>query len=507
MSQLAKDFINCNAQLIKVTSNGAILSSDNGIIDISNNTNISDLNPFFESVVFMLPEIESEESFVCVNLEIHGNSGIFDITIKKIEKSEELVIILQDFTEHYNAFQKVAQRRNESVINLEIIDLQNKQFAAEKEFKNRFLANVSHEIRTPLNGILGFLTLLEKSGINEEQKGLVNIIQRSGTHLNGLIEDLLDISKIEVGQLSIVRKKFKLADVAKYIKKLYEVKAKEKGLDFSLILSDTLPTTIIGDRTRLQQILINLLDNAFKFTHEGSVSLEIATNSRRGKNVNLNFKVGDTGIGIAEEDLDNVFESFVQLNSSTTYGGTGLGLSITKHIIEFLKGRISVKSELGKGTTFSLSLPYELELTKEKVSKKPATTSGSKLDASKKYQILMVEDSEINQMLLMKLLVTRGNYYIDLATNGQEALDFVNSETQYDLILMDIKLPKLNGVEVAKQIKASDDFQIKRIPIIAVSASASKKDKLACKDAGMNDFIAIPFEQDELFKKIEKHIK
>lgn len=505
MSQPDKEYIKNNAQFIKVHHDGSIVDSDNSLLSVAKNKNISEIHPFFESLVPMLHDIEQEECMSCVNLDFDGFSGIYDVTIKHLENSPVSVIVLQDFTDHYKEYQKVAQIRNESVINSEIITLYNKQLTAEKEFKNKFLANVSHEIRTPLNGILGFLALLEKSGINEEQKGLVNIIKRSGNHLNGLIEDLLDVAKIEVGHLTIVKRKFKMAEVAKYLGKLYTAKAKEKGITFDIDLNSNVPEYVIGDKTRLQQVLINLLDNAFKFTHEGGVSLKIITNSRRGKKVNLNFLVKDTGMGIAEEDLERIFESFVQVHNSPSYGGTGLGLSITEKIVSFLGGKISAKSELGKGASFSVNMNYELELITKKPVKKALGPASYK--SGKKHQVLMVEDAEVNQLLLMKLLVTRGNCYIDLATNGQEALDFVNSDTQYDLVLMDIKIPGIDGLEVAKQIRASDDYETKKLPIIAVTAFATKKDKQACKQVGMNDFISLPFEEEELFTKMARFLK
>lgn len=505
MSQTGKEFIKNNAQFIKVHEDGSIVDSDNSLLNVAKNKNIAEVHPFFESLVPMLRDIEQEESMVCVNLDFPDFSGIYDVTIKQLENSSTSVIILQDFTNHYKEFQRVAQIRNESVINSEIVTLSNKQLTAEKEFKNKFLANVSHEIRTPLNGILGFLTLLEKSGITNEQKGLVNIIKRSGNHLNGLIEDLLDVAKIEAGHLAVVKRKFKIGEVVKYLDKLYATKATEKGLIFTIDLNDNVPEYVIGDKTRLQQVLINLLDNAFKFTNEGEVSLKIITNSRRGKKVNLNFLVSDTGPGIAEEDLERIFESFVQVHNSPSYGGTGLGLSITEKIVNFLGGKISAKSELGKGASFSVNMNYELELITRKPERKAVGLAPPK--GGKKYQVLMVEDAEVNQLLLMKLLVTRGNCYIDLATNGQEALDFVNSDTQYDLVLMDLKIPVIDGLEVAKQIRASDDYETKRLPMIAVTAFATKKDKQACKAAGMNDFIAIPFDEEELFTKMAKFLK
>ncbi|NER18032.1 ATP-binding protein [Spongiivirga citrea] len=505
MPQTSDNFVKSNAQYIKVSGNGSIIDSDNTFINVSSKKNITDIHPFFESVAPFLADLQAEENMVCVNLDLEGKSGIFDILIKKIENTDEQVIVLQDFTDHYNEFQRVAQLRNESVINSEVIELRNKQLAAEKEFKNRFVANVSHEIRTPLNSILGFLTLLEKSHLNSEQQGLVGIVKKSSNHLNGLIEDLLDISKIEAGQLTTVKKKFKLDDVAKYLTKFFKAKAEEGEIDFNIELAPNVPETIIGDRTRLQQILINLLGNAFKFTSEGSVTLRISENSRRGKKVNLNFNVTDTGIGIAEENLEAIFESFTQVHNNPLYGGTGLGLSITKHIVDFLGGKISVKSELGNGTTFSLNLNYELELGRGDKSKKKEE-SAVFFKPDKKYQILMVEDSESNQMLLMKLLVSQGNFFVDLATNGQEALDFI-STTDYDLVILDIKIPKVNGLEVAKQLRASEDIFIRRLPIIALTAYATADDRKACKQAGINDFLAIPFESNDLFEKMARLLK
>ncbi|WP_136667907.1 ATP-binding protein [Flavobacterium sp. H122] len=357
--------------------------------------------------------------------------------------------------------------------------------------KDHFIANMSHEIRTPINAVLGFTDLLLDEERDEKKLNYLKSVKTAGDNLLFLINDILDLSKIEAGLFQIDQNPFNLHDAIKNTFSILEISAKHKGLNFTYSIADNVPEYIIGDKNRLSQILINLLNNAIKFTPKGSVNLKVTLNDKSY----LKFDIIDSGIGIAPDKLKTIFERFSQAEESTSkkYGGTGLGLNISKQLVEKQKGTITVQSELNIGTTFTFTLPFELA-TNVSSTKQNSKTSETIKDSVK---ILMCEDNEMNQNL-MKSIFMKTNHKLDIAENGKKGIELL-SQNSYDLILMDIQMPELDGYETTQLIRTNLKLDT---PIIAITAYSTIKEKERCVAVGMNDSISKPFQKNELFSKI-----
>ncbi|MBQ0787938.1 MAG: GHKL domain-containing protein, partial [Oceanihabitans sp.] len=382
-------------QYLIIDKKGIILDADATFFSNVTKQNVTDLHPFFESITTLLDSEENQEFlFSCIHLETDTKNIIADITLKTFSKTHSLVII-QDLTTHYDNYQLTAQKRNESVINSQILELKNKYLLEKEEFKNTFIANFSHEIREPLSGIGTFVDILGKTNLDSEQKDYLNIINTSSNHLKHMIEDILDISKIEVGKLNLVEDSFNLYEFLEEIIFTYKIKAEEKGLTFLNTIGEKLPPQIIGDPYRLKQILSNLLDNAIKYTTKGSITLNVSLNQVRANKANIHFQIIDTGIGIEEENLEKVYTSFTQVDKTQRDKGTGLGLAIVKNLVALMDGNVSTHSTFNEGTSFALNLSFKLD-TKTK-DKKAEIATVEKLEKDK-YHILLVENSEITQL-------------------------------------------------------------------------------------------------------------
>lgn len=366
--------------------------------------------------------------------------------------------------------------------------------------QEQFLANTSHEIRTPMNGIQGMVNLLLDSKITVDQRHQLETIKNSSEHLLRIINDLLDLSKIKAGKIEFENTIFEVDQTMKLLRELMEPMALNKGLTFEVSIDESVKGYYSGDVIRLEQILINLISNAVKFTLQGGIKINVtATPGNAGEKL-LNFTIADTGIGIPKKKLEMVFESFVQLENqgSRKFGGTGLGLSITKQLVELQKGTISVKSKVDKGSEFSFSIPYKTSegpgIKKEKSAK---IKSQHRL---KGKRFLVIEDNEINQKVILGTLQSweAECVLVSSAVEGFEQL--MNSD--FDLILMDIELPVLNGWDSTQYIRLKFKAPKKDIPIIALTAYASESDRNKCIASGMNDVVTKPFDGEELYVKI-----
>ncbi len=361
--------------------------------------------------------------------------------------------------------------------------------------KSRFLANMSHEIRTPMNGVISMAELLSKSPLSEEQKDMVETIHHSADSLLSLINDILDISKIEAGKLRFEVKSFDVKKCVNGIVSLLGESASKKGLILSASWDPAVPSAIVGDEGRLRQILINLLGNAIKFTETGSVSLSVSCVEQTRSEAQLEFTVSDTGIGIPAEVIPHLFQPFSQGDASTQkkYGGTGLGLAISNELIRRMGGEISIRSELGKGSTFSFTACFDKN---ESSSARESTVRAEeKIAFPENVRILIAEDNLINQKIALMQLKDMG-LRAEAVSNGKEALE-AHRRAPFDLILMDCQMPEMDGYRATREIRALEG-EGSRVPIIAMTANALDEDRKKCLDVGMNDYLSKPVKMENL---------
>ena len=370
------------------------------------------------------------------------------------------------------------------------------------KLKTEFMACMSHEIRTPMNAIIGMGQLLEEANLTDDEKNYLNIVQDSSHHLLALINDILDISKLETGKLIIRESDFSLKELTESMNSILKSKANEKGLKFNINSDSRIPDALHGDASRIKQILINLGDNAIKFTEEGFVVIDIKLKDYvDSDHLELEVSVNDSGIGIEENDVSKLCQPFTQIDSSSTrqYEGTGLGLSICRNIVEIMHGQIKYERNSQNGSCFHFTI--QLKFLPE--AKKQSSTINYKLPVGVTPKILLAEDNLDNQLLIQKLL-SNIDLTCDIANNGQEAVD-MHKENSYDLIFMDWQMPIIDGFEATKVIRKREDQSGKRSIIIAFTANAMEGDEQKCLDAGMDDYITKPFSKAKLYSLIQKY--
>jgi PAS domain S-box-containing protein len=492
---------NMNLGLLEVDDNEIITFANKSFSDMSGFSNEELLGNTPRSLLFR----DSSKEFMDKKHELRkkGISDVYEIEIR--DKSGEKKWWLISGAPRYD---DKGQLVGSIGIHLDITEQKNLEHELIKSretaenlsrAKENFLANMSHEIRTPMNAIMGMSSQLTKTALNPQQRFYLDTIHSAADNLLVIINDILDLSKIEAGKLTLENIGFHLEPILNRSINVLEHKAEEKGLVLSRVYMDSRVSPILlGDPYRLNQVMLNLLSNSIKFTDKGSISVAVELISDQPLTQTIRFAIKDTGIGMDDEYIGHLFEKFSQEYESVTrkYGGTGLGMSICKELIELMEGKISATSKKGEGTTIVFEIPFrkgtEADLPEEPVAVQE--------NAIKDRSILVVDDNDMNRLVASTVLKYYGAFVLE-AASGEESLTCL-ADKNIDLILMDIQMPGLNGIETTKRIRANG----RNIPIIAMTANALKGESEKCLAAGMNDYISKPFKEEELINIISRWV-
>ncbi|HNQ00116.1 MAG TPA: response regulator, partial [Bacteroidia bacterium] len=356
-----------------------------------------------------------------------------------------------------------------------------------------------------MNGVLGMAHLLGKTSPTREQQEYIDAIKISANNLMVIINDILDFSKINAGKIEFSETEFNLRDLVKGIVQILQVRADEKKIQIGCTLDYHIKDNLIGDPIRLNQILVNLMGNAVKFTEKGEVTLDIKIMEEKDSICKVRFRVTDSGIGIPDNKLQSIFESFEQAeNNKRRYEGTGLGLTIVKQLVELQGGSISVKSRVNEGSEFTVDMFFKLGVNKTVAHPVEVTEQSNSKDVSH-VRVLIVEDNKVNQLLVKNMLKKFGFENFEAAENGKVALSKLR-EQEFDIILMDIQMPEMDGYEITREIRTRMRNEVRNIPIIALTADASEKEKVKARESGMNDYVVKPYTPEELYSTLLKFI-
>jgi PAS domain S-box-containing protein len=390
------------------------------------------------------------------------------------------------------------------------INADQKTIIAEEAVKSKqqFLSNMSHEIRTPMNAIIGFTNVVLKTNLDNSQREYINAIKESGDALIVLINDILDIAKVDSGKMTFEKLPFSLSNSVATMLHLFEPKMKEKKLELYNEYDPAIPLNLIGDPMRLRQIILNLMSNAVKFTSKGKITIRLNLLKEDAEKATIEFLITDTGIGIPKNKLADIFNNFEQatIGTSSSFGGTGLGLTIVKQLVELQGGTINVNSEEGKGSTFGFVLSFNKQNAEEEITLvntvEPVQETPFEKNTKENIKVLVVEDIALNQLLIKIILLDFG-YDVTIASNGKIAIENLQ-ENKYDIILMDLQMPEMNGFEATKYIR---NVMNSNIPIIALTADVTSADVEKCIAAGMNDYVSKPIDEKVLYAKIITSLK
>ena len=507
-------------------------SMEDGVCVIDSQYDVHNINPvlirdfgacdgqkcyeYFHNRTDVCPWCKNVEVFagktVCWERSFPQNGKIYDLIDTPLENPDGSISkleIFRDITERKQAEEKLQRTNAELETATKKADLMAEEAILASRSKSEFLSNMSHEIRTPMNAVIGFSDLLSDENLNKEQKSYVDTIKEAGQHLLEIIDDILDFSKIEAGKLEAEIKECDLGEMLESINSLMRPSATAKGLDFEVLQTSPLPEHIKTDPTRLRQCLMNLISNAIKFTKSGHVYMNVSLEQEDDDKLYIRFDIEDTGIGIEKEKQAHIFGTFTQAESGTTrkFGGAGLGLAITKKLARLLGGTISLSSEVGKGSIFTIMIPVGVDtsgqdgLDRYDSVKHLQNTEQTEPVTKLSGRILVAEDDPANQGLFEVLLKKTGCQFV-IVSDGKMVLEKIKAE-DFDIILMDIQMPVMNGYETTTAIREAGI----KVPIIAVTAFAMVGDREKCFEAGCNDYISKPLDHKELLEMLQKYLQ
>jgi|GEM_PF-1795134 len=489
-----------STQFIEIENNGTVVNTDNKIFQIAIGSNIAALHPFFDNISAYFEGSESSYQLSCVNM----NDYVCDVEIFLNNKGGAF-IVLKDGTEYYNKQQEVAQKKNESIIFSEVLELRNRVLKEQENFKNQFIGNFSHELRNPLTLISSFSSLLTKTNLDLNQSQLVTAVNNQSNKLRNVLDDIIDLSFLKTGAIELKNKNLNLANFLEGIKLNYNTLLKDQSTSLTVEIAPNLPKTITTDKRRLEQIIVNFLDSAVQHNTGKAIELHIKENQRRANKLSLRIEViNDKGIVPDTDSLssEDALKSFTKGDSATT---SGLGLSIAREIAGLMEGSIRINTN-ETGTTqianLKVSFPLHTVDTKEKKTK----TAKEALKLTDKIRTIIAEDDDITQMTAMKVLVSTGNFDTQVYSDPSALLAAVE-KYDYDVILMSGSLSQVDSIELLNLIKQFANEHNKKIPVFAVTVHTSPADVAMYRKAGFKDVIKKPYTDDELVNTIYKKIK
>lgn len=487
-------------QLITVNELGKIVYSDANLFKWEKGDIIYDAHPFFSIIEGLREAVTSEENeftFPCVHLnETKDSERICDVTFTV--SFGETNIVIFDYTHAYLELNKISQERNESLIKAQELEFTNRLLVEKENFKNDFIASINHELTTPLTSIKGFLELLQKTKLDYEQEELVRIIRTESDHLQNIFGDMFDISRIESGGFRLEEEPFDLVELFNTIVNSNRAPIENQALDFISEIDSKLNKDLIGDKTRLYQIISNLLSNSLKYTDEGFVKFSIKRIGGKNKKQQIAIIIEDSGIGISEEDKLAVFEPFSQLDPNIK--GSGLGLNIVRSLVSLMGGEIELDSIVGKGSKFTINLSLRNATGEDAEEEK----NNYVLPTDQKFRILVVENQLNTQYLILKILLAQGNFFVDAVSSGEAAIKAIENRN-YNLIITDIKLEEISGFQLAQRVRNQyGDEAIKNLPILGISALRAPNMTNRAISAGMDSFLAKPFSEKQLLQKVSR---
>ena len=486
-------------QILLISNKGIIVDAQSILFKNHIGKAIQSLHPFFETLTNLLTLKNKTYNFECINLEIDNKHYTLDAVLHTNSAEEPSVLVIQDLTKQYITYQKAAQKRNVAEIKAQLLDYNNVILQEKEAFKNSFIANFSHEIKMPVNTINGFVSLLENTNLEQSQRYNLNVIKNTNDKLKTMINDIIDISKIETGRFSILPIRYNLLEELDTITTIYSQRCKEKGLTLNYNIDPECPKYIIADKYRLAQIVNNLIGNAIKFTPTGSIELSAKCVTKNNNFATLIFCVKDTGIGINKKQIDAIFNGFHQVNNNLTNNGAGLGLAITKKLVHALDGKIDLKSEINKGSEFTVTLDFKIapNQKEDKVITKTSITT-----AKNDIKILLAEPLRGNQEKLLKIISKLKNCDVVIVENGDQVIEELYKST-FNLLILNLKLPTMDGIDTTRYIRHSDYKNINKIPIVIISDKPSKEEENYCKERRVNSYIGKPFDKAEVLRKLK----